>query len=191
MNPINLVILGSTRGTDLQYIIDSIESRNLNAKINLVLSNKQEAYILQRSKNHNLNAFCIESKGKKRQEYDQIIGDEIAKYDFDIIVLIGYMRILSDDFVDRFEGKIINVHPSLLPKFAGGMDCDVHEEVIKSGEKTTGCTVHIVSKIVDGGQILLQKSCEVLHNYTPETLKARVQELEGNALVEVIAGWIN
>jgi phosphoribosylglycinamide formyltransferase 1 len=101
------------------------------------------------------------------------------------------MRILSDDFVDRFEGKIINVHPSLLPKFAGGMDCDVHEEVIKSGEKTTGCTVHIVSKIVDGGQILLQKSCEVLHNYTPETLKARVQELEGNALVEVIAGWIN
>jgi phosphoribosylglycinamide formyltransferase 1 len=191
MKPINLIILGSTRGTDLQFIIDSIESGDLNAKINLVLSNKVDAYILERSKNHNLNTICIESKGKKRQEYDQILGDEIAKYDFDIIVLIGYMRILSDSFVDRFEDKIINVHPSLLPKFAGGMDCDVHEEVIKSGEKTTGCTVHMVSKLVDGGQILLQKTCEVLLSDTRDTLKARVQELEGKALVEVIAGWIN
>ena len=190
---LNLAILGSTRGTDLQAIIDQIENPNidkkLNAKINIVMSNKPDAYILERAKNHNLPSVCVSSKGKKRLEFDQELILELQKYPIDIVVLIGFMRILTPSFVDAFDGKIINVHPSLLPKFAGGIDSDVHAEVIQSGEKITGCTVHMVSNEVDCGQILLQKQCSVLIADTPKTLKTKVQELEGEALVEVIRSW--
>ena len=190
---LNLAILGSTRGTDLQAIIDQIENPNidekLNAQINVVISNKPDAYILERAKNHNLPAVCVSSKGKKRLEFDQELILELQKYHIDIVILIGFMRILTPSFVDTFDGKIINVHPSLLPKFAGGMDGDVHAEVIQSGEKITGCTVHMVSNEVDCGQILLQKQCLVLTTDTPKTLKTKVQELEGEALVEVIKSW--
>jgi phosphoribosylglycinamide formyltransferase 1 len=184
-----LVVLGSTRGTDLQFIIDQIADKGLDAKIELVLSNKLDAYILERAKKHNLNTVCIESKGKKRLEFDNLIAAEIDKHKPDIIVLIGFMRILSSEFVNIYIGKIINVHPSLLPKFAGGMDSDVHAEVITAGETESGCTVHMVTEEVDGGRILLQKKCRVEVGETPETLKAKVQKLEGKALVEVIANW--
>lgn len=184
-----LVVLGSTRGTDLQYIIDQIEDKSLDAKIELVLSNKLDAYILERSKKHNLHTICIESKGKKRLEFDNLVADEIDKYNPDIIVLIGFMRILSSEFVNKYIGKIINVHPSLLPKFAGGMDGDVHAAVIAAGESESGCTVHLVTEEVDGGRILLQKKCMVELGETPETLKVKVQMLEGETLVEVIQGW--
>jgi phosphoribosylglycinamide formyltransferase 1 len=183
-----LVILGSTRGTDLQYIIDQIEAKSLDAKIELVLSNKQDAYILERAKIHNLHTICIESKGKKRLEFDNLVADEIDIYNPDIIILIGFMRIMSSEFVKRFVGKIINVHPSLLPKFAGGMDSDVHAEVIAAGESESGCTVHLVTEDVDGGRILLQKKCKVESGETQETLKTKVQKLESEALVEVIRG---
>ncbi len=184
-----LVILGSTRGTDLQFIIDSIESRLLDAKIELVLSNKQGAFILERANNHNLVTKCIESKGKKRVEFDSLVATEIDKVNPDIIVLIGFMRILSPEFVNRYPNKIINVHPSLLPKFAGSMDCDVHSDVIAAGEYESGCTVHLVTEDVDGGRILLQKKCRVSLDETPETLKIKVQKLEGESLVKVIKSW--
>ena len=184
-----LVVLGSTRGTDLQFIIDKIEARELDAKIELVLSNKQDAYILERAKKYNLNTVCIESKGKKRVEFDSLVTTEIEKYNPDIIVLIGFMRILSPEFINKFENKIINVHPSLLPKFAGGMDSDVHAEVIAAGEIESGCTVHLVTKEVDGGRILLQKKCKVEIGETPELLKLKVQHLEGESLVKVIKEW--
>jgi phosphoribosylglycinamide formyltransferase 1 len=186
-----LVVLGSTRGTDLQYIIGEIEGGKLDAKIELVLSNKSDAFILQRAKKHNLNTICIESKGKKRAEFDNLVTVEIEKYNPDIIVLIGFMRILSPEFVNKYTGKIINVHPSLLPKFAGGMDSDVHAEVIAAGESESGCTVHLVTAEVDGGRILLQKKCRVEIGETPDCLKAKVQKLEGEALMEVIGGWRN
>ena len=101
------------------------------------------------------------------------------------------MRILSPGFVDRWGGKIINVHPSLLPKYAGGMNNDVHESVLAAGDKETGCTIHLVTKEVDGGPILLQKSCPVFENDSVESLKERVQELEGKAFIEVINNWSN
>ncbi len=184
-----LVVLGSTRGTDLQFIIDKIEVGELDAKIELVLSNRPEAFILERAKNHNLNTLCIESKGKKRTEFDNLVAIEINKYNPDVIVLIGFMRILSPEFVNKFVNKIINVHPSLLPKFAGGMDCDVHAEVIAANELESGCTVHLVTAEVDGGRIISQKKCEVELGETPESLKTKVQKLEGEALVEVIRNW--
>ena len=109
----------------------------------------------------------------------------------DLILLIGFMRILSPGFVDRWGGKIINVHPSLLPKYAGGMNNDVHESVLAAGDKETGCTIHLVTKEVDGGPILLQKSCPVFEKDSVESLKERVQELEGKAFIEVINNWSN
>ena len=184
-----LIVLGSTRGTDLQFVIDSIENSSLDAKIELVISNKSDAYILERASNHSIPNICVESKSKKRIEFDNLVAIEIEKYNPDIIVLIGFMRILSSSFINKFANKIINVHPSLLPKFAGGMDGDVHAQVIAANESQSGCTVHLVAEEVDGGRILLQKKCKVEVGETPESLKLKVQKLEGEALVEVIKDW--
>jgi len=109
----------------------------------------------------------------------------------DLILLIGFMRILSSGFVERWHGKIINVHPSLLPKYAGGMNSDVHESVLAAGDKESGCTIHLVTKDVDCGPILLQKSCPVYENDSVESLRERVQKLEGESFIEVINNWRN
>ena len=104
------------------------------------------------------------------------------------MVLVGYMRILSVEFVSCWQNKIINVHPSLLPAFAGKMDKSVHQAVLESGLKETGCTIHYVTEHVDAGPILLQKTCPVLAADNADLLKSRVQQLEGEALIEVIDG---
>jgi phosphoribosylglycinamide formyltransferase-1 len=186
---IKIAVLGSTRGTDLQAIIDAIELHQLNAKIEIVISNKPDAYILERAKNHNIKAVCIPSKNKTRQEFDNLLLLELSQYDLDLIILIGFMRILTPRFVDSYPNNLINIHPSLLPKFAGGMDTDVHTQVIQAGEIESGCTVHLVSKKVDSGKIILQKTCVLELGETSETLKNKIQKLEGIALVEVIKNW--
>ena len=154
---INLAVLGSTRGTDMQAVIDAIEKKQLNAEIKLVISNKQDAFILERAKNHNLNAVFLGPKGKSREEYDTELIQLIEKYKIDLILLIGYMKILSKEFVDKYKNKCLNIHPSLLPAFAGGMDRNVHEEVLKAGVKETGCTLHFITEEAYEGSILLQK----------------------------------
>ena len=103
-----------------------------------------------------------------------------------MVLLIGFMRILSAQFCKEWKRRILNVHPSLLPKYAGGMDTNVHEEVIKNGDPETGCTIHFVTETVDGGPILIQKKCSVDKNETPESLKKKVQSLEGEAFIEAI-----
>lgn len=183
---IRLAILGSTKGTSIQYTFDQIKSRVLDARVEVVISNKPYAYILERANIIGFNSLSIPSKGLSPVEYDELLLQELSKYQIDLVVLVGYMKILSPKLVHNFAGRIINVHPSLLPKFAGGMDGDVHTEVINSGEKESGCTVHLVDEGVDTGKILLQKSCNVKPNETPESLKVKVQELEGKALFEVI-----
>ena len=110
----------------------------------------------------------------------------LREYQVDLLVLIGYMRILSHAFVSEWQDKIINVHPSLLPAFAGKMDLEVHEAVLAAGVPETGCTVHYVTKEVDAGPIILQKKCVVEPGELPASLKVRVQQLEGAALVEAI-----
>ena len=183
---IKLAILGSTRGTDMQSIIDAIKANELAASIEIVISNKSDAYILERAKKYNIKTFFIDPKGKTREKFDQKIMKELDEKQVDLILLIGYMRILSAPFVQHYKNKILNIHPSLLPTFAGGMDIDVHEKVLKSGVKETGCTVHFVDEGVDTGKILIQKTCAVEVNETVETLKAKVQKLEGEALVQTI-----
>ena len=181
-----LGVLGSTKGTDLQAIIDSIYKNKLDATVEVVISNSSNAYILERAGNHNIPNFFISHLSKTREQFDDEISALLKKYEVDLVLLIGFMRILSPTFCRKWEGRILNVHPSLLPKYAGGMDMNVHEEVIKNEEVETGCTIHFVTEDVDSGPILIQKKCLVEKIDTPETLKEKVQALEGEAFIEAI-----
>lgn len=186
---IRLGILGSTRGSHLLTLITAIQHKQLSAEISLVVSNKADALILTKAKEHHLPAKFVDPAYKTREQYDQQLSLLFREANVDLIVLIGYMRILSADFVTAWQHHIMNVHPSLLPAFAGKMDLDVHRAVLAAGVRETGCTVHHVTEVVDGGAIILQKKCVVLPTDTPEQLKHRVQQLEGVALVEAIKGW--
>ncbi|MEM1559670.1 MAG: phosphoribosylglycinamide formyltransferase [Candidatus Bathyarchaeia archaeon] len=185
--PLRIAVLGSTRGTDLQAIIDSIKSGELYAEIVCVISDRRNAYILERARMNGIEAIFIDPKGLSREEYDKIIVGELEKRGpIDLVLLIGYMRILSKFFVDRFRWRILNIHPSLLPAFSGGMDLEVHKAILDYGVKVTGCTLHFVDEGVDTGPILIQKVVEVSDDDTPLTLKAKVQEKEQEALIEAI-----
>ena len=183
---IRLGVLGSTKGTDLQAILDSIQSEQLNATVSVVLSNQENAFILERAQNHNVPTYFISHQGKQREEFDAKMTQVLKNHNVDLVLLIGFMRILSDAFCREWHDRILNVHPSLLPKYAGGMDMNVHEEVLKNNDKETGCTIHFVTEEVDGGPILIQKKCDVEPNDTAQSLKAKVQGLEGNAFLEAI-----
>ena len=188
--PRPIAVLGSTRGTDMQAIIDAIAGGSLAAEITVVISDRKRAGILERARDHKIEAVHIPARSggvrKEREEYDREVDAVLQRHKPEIILLIGYMRIVSPWFCSQWADRLVNVHPSLLPDFAGGMDGDVHSAVIAAGRKETGCTVHLVTEEVDGGPILLQKRCPVLPEDTPDTLKARVQQLEGEALIEVI-----
>lgn len=181
-----LGILGSTKGTDLQAIVDSIYEKKLAATIELVISNTSNAYILERAAKHNISNFFISHLSKTREQFDAEISAIFKNHEIDLILLIGFMRILSAKFCKEWKGRILNVHPSLLPKYAGGMDMNVHEEVINNKEIETGCTIHFVTEDIDGGPILVQKKCSVDKNDTPDSLKKKVQSLEGEAFIDAI-----
>jgi phosphoribosylglycinamide formyltransferase-1 len=183
---IRLGILGSTRGTNMQAILDAIHAKQLLAQIKIVISNKADALILQRAADNQLSHCFIDPIGLDRETYDRQVSNELQHHQVDLIVLIGYMRILSAEFISVWRHKIINVHPSLLPAYAGMMDLEVHRAVLQQKEKQTGCTVHYVTEKVDAGPILLKKTCHVLPDDTAESLKERVQALEACALVEAI-----
>ena len=183
---IKLGVLGSTNGTDLQAILDSIASGELIGEISVVLSNRKKAYILERAKNHNVPAFFLSRKKKSREEFDDEMTTILKEHSVDLVLLIGFMRILSTKFCQEWRDRILNVHPSLLPKYAGGMDTNVHEDVLKNGDVETGCTIHFVTDEVDGGPILIQKKCNIKPNETVDTLKTKVQQLEGTAFIEAI-----
>jgi phosphoribosylglycinamide formyltransferase-1 len=183
---IRLGVLGSTNGTDLQVILESVKAKKINAIVNVVISNKKNAYILKRGQNHGLPSIFINHNDKKRESFDSELTSTLEKYNVELILLIGFMRILSSNFCKRWRHKIINVHPSLLPKYSGGMDMNIHEQVIKNGDKESGCTIHFVTEELDKGPILIQKKCKVNTNETPETLKVKVQRLEGIAFIEAI-----
>jgi len=183
---IRLGILGSTRGTNLDAIVTAISHQQLAASIEIVISNKSAAPILSRASVFGLITEYCDSAGLTRESFDAKVSAILKHYHIDLLVLIGYMRILSAEFITTWQHKIINVHPSLLPAHAGKMDLEVHRAVIAAGEQETGCTVHYVTEQVDAGPILLQKKCSVLPDDTAEILKERVQQLEGIALVEAI-----
>ena len=184
-------MIGSTNGTDLVPIVEAISSGGLSATVEVVLSNNETSGILKKARGYGIENHFICHKNKKRDVFDFEMSQILEYKKIDLILLIGFMRILSSEFVDRWFGKIVNVHPSLLPKYAGGMNSDVHKSVLASGDKETGCTIHLVTKEVDGGPILLQKSCPVFEDDSIDSLKERVQKLEGEAFIEIINNWSN
>lgn len=182
-------VLASTNGTDLQAIIDEIASGEMKGiELAIVISNKKDAYALQRAKEQGYKTLFIDPKNLSREEYDMKIAEVLEENKVDLVVLIGYMRILSEGFVKKFPKKIINVHPALIPKFCGKnfFGSNVHEAVLKAKEKETGMTIHYVEEGVDTGEIILQKTCKVDSADTPETLKTKVQALEKKWYPEVI-----
>ena len=183
---IKLAVLGSTNGTDLRAIMAAISKGELDAEVSVVISNRKSAYILERARNYDVPAIFISHKEKAREEFDAEMTIVLNKRGVDLVLLIGFMRILSSEFCRVWQNKLLNVHPSLLPKYAGGMDTDIHEEVLKNGDTETGCTIHFVTEEVDGGPILIQKKCPIFSNDNVDTLKVKVQALEGLAFVEAI-----
>jgi phosphoribosylglycinamide formyltransferase-1 len=184
-------VLGSTKGTDLPVIIESINHGELNglAKIALVLSDVKDSGILDRARNYGLNYLFVNplEDGRRidRELYDRRISAYFEKEQVELITLIGYMRLFSDWMVDKYHNKCMNIHPSLLPSFPG-MDLNVHKSVLDYGCKVTGCTLFYVDKGKDTGPIIIQKAVPVLETDTPETLKERVQKAEQEILPEGI-----
>ena len=183
---IRLGILGSTRGTNLGTLITAIANAELKAEIAVVMSNKKEAFIVERAMNAGIATEFHDPHSYSREAYDMMLAKRFQYYRVDLVVLIGYMRILSKVFIDAFPKRIINIHPSLLPAFSGLMNLTVHESVLAAKHLETGCTVHEVTEELDAGPILLQKKCWVDPNDTAHTLQKRVQALEGLALIECI-----
>lgn len=172
-------VLVSGGGTNLQAIMDAIPRDNINAEIVSVVSNNPNAYALERAKNNGIDATCIRKKDYSCvDDYEQALIDYFNSKDVELVVLAGFMVILSSKFVNAFENRIMNIHPALIPSFCGDgfYGLHVHEAALNKGVKITGATVHFVSPITDGGPIILQKSVEVLNDDTPEILQRRVME---------------
>ena len=188
MKKLRVAVLGSSRGSSMQPILDAIAAKTLvgvDVEFVLVVSNKPDAGIVTRAAAHGIPCEVYTSKGRCREAFDADVTAALERAAVDVVLLIGFMRILSDGFVARWAGKLLNVHPSLLPAFAGGMDLAVHEAVLAAEPRPTqsGCTVHFVTAVVDGGPIAAQLACNIALDETVESLKAKVQALEGQAFM--------
>ncbi|MBL7054513.1 phosphoribosylglycinamide formyltransferase [Candidatus Woesearchaeota archaeon] len=183
---IRLGVLASTKGTDMPAIIDAIEAKKLNAEIAVVISDKKNAYALDTAKKYNIKAIFLDPKGKEKEEYDKEIHKILQEEKVDLVLLIGYMNLISKWFVKKYENRVMNIHPSLLPAYSGRRDLNVHEEVIKRGCKITGCSLIFIDEGSDTGPIILQKTVDVEDDDTAETLKERVQKSEQEILIKGI-----
>ena len=171
-----LAVLVSGRGSNLQAIIDSIEKNNLAAEISLILSNVPDAYALQRGKKHGLESIFLDPKSfSSRDDYEKQMIELLQTKSIDLVCLAGFMRILGKKFIDAFSGKIINIHPSLLPAFPG---LNVQEKALQHGVRFSGCTVHFVNEEVDGGAIISQAVVPILDADDTQSLSDRILEQE-------------
>lgn len=175
-----MAVLVSGGGTNLQAIIDAIDSGKItNAEISVVISNNANAYALERAKHHGIEALCVSPKSfSSREEFNQKLLETIQSYQVDLVVLAGCLVVIPEIMVKAYPNKIINIHPALIPSFCGigYYGLKVHEGVLKRGVKVTGATVHFVDEGTDTGPIILQKAVEVHQDDTPEILQRRVME---------------
>lgn len=173
-------VLVSGGGTNLQAIIDAINSGEItNAEIEVVISNNKNAYALQRAENAGIKGVLVSPKDfEVREDYNKALIEELDKYNLDLVVLAGCMVVLPKELIEKYENKIINIHPALIPSFCGKgfYGLHVHEKVLERGVKITGATVHFVDAGCDTGPIITQKAVEVLEGDTPEVLQRRVME---------------
>ena len=176
-------------GTTLQAVIDSIKAGNLDAKINLVVSDNENAYALKRAENDDIPTYVI--KNKDTENIDIELDDLLKNYKIDLIVLVGYLKLIGKRLINTYT--IINTHPSLLPKFGGkGMyGMNVHRAVVAAKEKYSGPTVHFVNNNYDEGNIISQTKVELIENETPESLAKKVQDVEKIQLINVLKDFIS
>lgn len=177
---LRVAVLASGRGSNLQAVIDAIEAGTVQAKIVAVISNKKEAPALERARRHGLSALFVDPKpytGRpdSREAYDRELLDVLRRHDVELVLLAGYMKIVTRVLVEAFANRMMNIHPSLLPSFPG---LDVQRKAIEWGCKLAGCTVHFVTEGVDEGPIILQAAVPILDDDTPDTLTARILEQE-------------
>jgi phosphoribosylglycinamide formyltransferase 1 len=180
---LNIVVLVSGRGTNLQALIDASHQQKIMSKVTCVVSNKADAYALERAKQASILTKTIPSVGLAKEDFQSRLLQTVKSLNPGLIVLAGFMRILNKDFVATFAGKIINIHPSLLPKYPG---LNAHQQALDAGEAITGCTVHYVDEGCDTGPIILQKTEAIIPDDTEETLSGRLLLKEHEALIEAI-----
>ena len=189
---LNIAVFISGGGTNLQAIVNAVKENKINGKIKLVFSNRKNAYGLIRAQNESIDTFYLNRKKFfSSEEYDERILEELERKNIDLIVLAGYLNILSSKLVSKYSNRIINIHPSLIPSFCGDgfYGENVHKAVIKSGVKFTGATTHFVDENVDTGAIILQDVVPVLINDDFETVAKRVLEIEHEILVKTVKAF--
>ncbi|HTL62499.1 MAG TPA: phosphoribosylglycinamide formyltransferase [Nitrospira sp.] len=178
--PLRVAVLASGRGSNLQAVIDAIEAKVIQAEIVAVISNKKDALALERARKHGLPHLFVDPKpfaGRpdSREAYDRVLLDVLEQRRVELVLLAGYMKIVTSLLVNAYVNRMMNIHPSLLPSFPG---LEVQKKAIDWGCKVTGCTVHFVTEGVDEGPIILQAAVPILDHDTPETLAARILEQE-------------
>ena len=173
---INIGVLASGRGTNLQAIIEAIKEGKVEGRISIVISDNPDAHALERAEQNNIETEYINFKSfKNREDYDKEIMECLKEKDIDLVVLAGYMRILSSYFIKMYKNRIMNIHPALLPSFPG---LHAQRQAVEYGVKISGCTVHFVEEGVDSGPVILQKAVEVKDDDTEESLAERILKEE-------------
>ena len=186
MQPLKIAVLGSGKGSNCQSIIDAIKTGTLNAKIVCVISDVENAFILERAKKHGIPAEYLSAapfKTKLDGEAERNYLAVLEKYGAEVIVLAGFMRIIKTNLLQTFSGRILNIHPALLPAFPG---VESWKQAMDYGAKVAGCTVHIVDEGTDTGPIIIQKAVPILESDTPAALHARIQAEEHKAYPEAL-----
>jgi phosphoribosylglycinamide formyltransferase-1 len=173
---VSIAVLISGSGTNLQSIIDAVEGKRLDAKIEIVLSNKADAFGLERAKKHGVSTVVLDHKSySSREAYDQAVVELLQKRGVELVVLAGFMRLLSPAFIKAYSNRIMNIHPALLPSFPG---LQVQKKAVEHGVRFAGCTVHFVNEECDEGPIIIQAVVPVFADDTEETLAARILKQE-------------
>ena len=180
-----IAVLISGNGSNLEAIINACKDNIINGSVDIVISNNPDAYGIQRAKNHSLDYKIIDNnKFETREDFDRALVEELKYSNPDLIVLAGFMRILTPVVIEAFKNKIINIHPSLLPKYPG---LDTHNSVIKNGDLKHGVTIHFVNEVLDGGQIIAQGELSVNPNETEKQLKRRIHSIEHILLPKIVS----
>ena len=171
MGKMNIAVLASGRGSNFQAIIDSVENGFLDVNIALLICNKKDAYAFERAKEHGIESIYIDHKGKKREEFEREMVAELRKRNVELVVLAGFMRLLTPYFVGEFRHRIVNIHPALLPSFPGTHG---HRDALAYGVRVSGCTVHFVDEGEDTGPIIIQKALPIHQGETEDSLAERI-----------------
>jgi len=179
-----IAILISGRGSNMLALLDAIREGRLQAEVAIVISNVESAAGLAKARERGIETLVISHKNRTREEHDREIVEELKRRDVVLVCLAGYMRLLGSLFVQSFESRILNIHPSLLPAFPG---VDAQRQALEHGVRVTGCTVHLVDEQLDHGPIVLQRTVEVFDNDTVESLSARILEQEHQIYPEAVA----